>query len=90
MIFKNVNIIKNVHLGILQINRKDFNNALSIDISYEIIEGLKQLEKDKNIKCIAIIGNETFFSPGADIKELNILNNYSTMQIEDFLKIFTN
>ena len=77
MIFKNVNIIKNVHLGILQINRKDFNNALSIDISYEIIEGLKQLEKDKNIKCIAIIGNETFFSPGADIKELNILNSKS-------------
>ena len=77
MTFKNVNIIKNVHLGILQINRKDFNNALSIDISYEIIEGLKQLEKDKNIKCIAIIGNETFFSPGADIKELNILNSKS-------------
>ena len=37
MIFKNVNIKKNGHLGVLQINRKNFNNALNIDTSYEII-----------------------------------------------------
>ena len=77
MIFKNVNIIKDGHLGILKINRRNFNNALNIDTSYEIIKGLKELEKDKKIKCIALIGNENFFSPGADIKELYNLNSKS-------------
>ena len=50
MIFKNVNIKKDGHLGVLQIDRKNFNNALNIDTSYEIIKGLKELEKDKKIK----------------------------------------
>ena len=77
MIFKNINIKKTGHLGILQINRKNFNNALDIETSYEIIEGLKKLEKDKKIRCLAIMGSEFFFSPGADIKELNILNSKS-------------
>ena len=77
MIFKNVNIKKDGHLGVLQIDRKNFNNALNIDTSYEIIKGLKELEKDKKIKCIALIGNENFFSPGADIKELYNLNSKS-------------
>ena len=77
MIFKNVDIKKDGHLGVLKINREKLNNTLNIDTSFEIIKGLKELEKDKKIKCIALTGNEKFFSPGADIKELYNLNSKS-------------
>lgn len=75
MKFKNIIIKKIQHLGILQINRIEQNNSLDIKTSHEIARGLSELEKDKNIRCIALTGNETFFSPGADIKELSKLNS---------------
>ena len=74
MIFKNIKTTKKDHLGILQINRVKQNNSLDIATSLEIIKGLKSFEHDKNITCIAITGNDKFFSPGADIKELKKLN----------------
>ena len=75
MVFKSIKTTKIDHLGILQINRIDQKNSLDIATSLEIIKGLKQLDSDKNIRCIAIKGNENFFSPGADIKELKELNS---------------
>ena len=75
MNFKNIKINKDKNLGILKINRENFNNALDIETSQEILRGLKELESDKNINCIAIKGSSTFFSPGADIKELKDLNS---------------
>ena len=75
MNFKNIKINKDKNLGILKINRENFNNALDIETSKEILRGLKELESDKNINCIAIKGSSTFFSPGADIKELKDFNS---------------
>ena len=77
MNFKNIKIDKNDNLGILQINRENFNNALDIQTSSEIIKGLKKLESYKEINCIALTGGANFFSPGADIKELKTLNSKS-------------
>ena len=82
MNFKNIVVKKTQHLGVLKINRTKFNNAIDIETSFEIFKGLKKLEEDKNIRCVAIIGNEKFFSPGADIEELE--NRYKI--IEDFRK----
>ena len=42
MNFKNIKIDKNNNLGILQINRENFNNALDIQTSSEIIKELKK------------------------------------------------
>ena len=89
MIFKNIKISKTSHLGILQINRIKQNNSLDIETSFEIIEGLKKLEHDKNITCIAIIGNDKFFSPGADIKELKKLN-YKKAKLKGLFNNFDN
>tara|TARA_B100001093_G_C26626226_1_gene926862 strand:+ start:90 stop:854 length:765 start_codon:yes stop_codon:yes gene_type:complete len=77
MKFKNILIKKSGHLGILQINRPSYNNALDIETSAEIFLGIKKIAKDLNIRCIALTGSENFFSPGADINELNILNKKS-------------
>ena len=79
MMKKYKNIILNIdkHLGLLTLNRQKENNSLNIETSKEIYEGLKQLEMNSSIRVILIQGNQKFFSPGADIKELNNLNTES-------------
>lgn len=76
MTYKNIVIEKIENVGVLRINHEK-HNSIDIDTSYEIFKGLKELEKDKKIKCIALTGNEFTFSTGADIKELNSLNSKS-------------
>ena len=50
---------------------------MDIKTSEEIYEGLKELEQDRTVKVILIYGNQKFFSPGADIKELSQLDSSS-------------
>jgi enoyl-CoA hydratase/carnithine racemase len=76
-IYKNIIINIDEHIGLLTLNRKEKNNTLNIEISKEIYEGLKELEKNSSIRVILIQGNQKFFSPGADVKELNNLNTKS-------------
>ena len=64
-------------MGYLTINRQSENNALNIETSKEIYEGLKELELDRAVRIILIQGNQKFFSPGADIKELCQLDSSS-------------
>ena len=75
--YKNIIINTHKHLGLLTINRQEENNSLNIATSKEIYEGLKELETNSLIKVILIQGNQKFFSPGADIKELKDLNTES-------------
>ena len=50
---------------------------MDIKTSEEIYEGLKELEHDQTVRVIVIYGNQNFFSPGADIKELSQLDSNS-------------
>ena len=78
--FKNIKINTDQNLGILTLDRKDAKNSLDIETSKEIYEGLKNLEGEKHIRAIVIQGNEKLFSPGADIKELDSLEESSAKQ----------
>ena len=75
--FKNIIIRSENHLGYLILNRQNEKNALDIKTSEEIYEGLKELEQNQVVRIILICGNQKFFSPGADIKELSKLNSIS-------------
>ena len=75
--YKNISLQIEDHLGLLVIDRQKENNALDIETSKEIYEGLKDLEQKSSIRAILILGNKKKFSPGADIKELNNLNSES-------------
>ena len=79
--YKNIIISIDKNLGLLVLNRQAENNALNIETSKEIYEGLKELEKNSSINVILIQGNENFFSPGADIKELKNLNAVSAKSL---------
>ena len=75
--YKDIIIDTDRHLGLLTLNRVEENNSLNIEISKEIYEGLKELELNSSIRIVLIQGNQKFFSPGADIRELNNLNTES-------------
>jgi len=77
MKYKNIIINTSEHLGLLALNEQKKNNVLDIETSREIYEGLKELEMNSCIRAILIQGGQRFFSPGADIKELNNLNSES-------------
>tara|TARA_B100000780_G_scaffold62802_1_gene40802 strand:- start:435 stop:1202 length:768 start_codon:yes stop_codon:yes gene_type:complete len=75
--YKNIIINIDRYLGLLSLNRQDQNNSLNIETSKEIYEGLKELEMNSSVKVILIQGNQKFFCPGADIRELSNLNSDS-------------
>jgi enoyl-CoA hydratase len=75
--YKNIIVNTVNHLGFLTLNRQEENNSLNIETSKEIYKGLKELEMNSSIRVILIQGNQKFFSPGADIKELSKLNTES-------------
>ena len=75
--YKNIIVKIEDHLGLLTIVRQKENNALDIETSKEIYESLKELEENSSIRVVLILGNEKFFSPGADVKELSNLNSGS-------------
>ena len=75
--YKNITISIDKHIGLLTLNRQQDNNSLNVETSKEIYEGLKELETNSSIRVVLIQGNQKFFSPGADIKELSNLNTES-------------
>ena len=75
--YKNIILKIEDHLGLLTIVHPKKKNALDIETSREIYEGLKELEKNLSIRSVLILGNEKLFSPGADIKELSTLDSKS-------------
>ena len=75
--YKNIILQIEGHLGLLTVDRPKENNALNIETSKEIYEGLKELEMNSSVRVVLIKGNQKKFSPGADIKELSNLNTES-------------
>ncbi|MFZ9876755.1 MAG: enoyl-CoA hydratase-related protein, partial [Candidatus Nanopelagicales bacterium] len=85
MDFKNLKVRKEQSIGFVQIDRVADKNSLNIETSKEILQALKNFDQDNSIKCIAIEGNQKLFSPGADIKELQSLNQNTAIE----KKLFT-
>ncbi len=57
-------------LGLVTLNRPKSLNALNSELIKELNHSLDFLSRDKSIGCILILGQEKFFSVGADIKEM--------------------
>jgi enoyl-CoA hydratase len=60
---------KGLMVGQVQLNRPDALNALNIELMGELLDALQKFEKDNEVGCIIITGNEKAFAAGADIKE---------------------
>jgi enoyl-CoA hydratase len=58
------------HAGLLQINRPQQLNALNAAVMEELALALAQFDRDEQVGCLVITGNQRAFAAGADIKEM--------------------
>ena len=84
MSYKNIKTQSKNSIGIVTISREKEKNSLDIETSREIYESMVEFDNNNSINCIVIEGNSKIFSPGADIKELNVLDSNSAKSKELF------
>ncbi|MEM7333236.1 MAG: enoyl-CoA hydratase-related protein [Chloroflexota bacterium] len=68
----------------ITINRPKVLNALNSELMAEMIGVMQACDRDPDVGCFLITGNERAFAAGADIKELES-KSYMDMFHEDFL-----
>lgn len=56
------------NVGVVQFNRPKALNALNPQLMDETMTALEAFDKDENIGCMLVTGNERAFAAGADIK----------------------
>ncbi|MCZ6775701.1 MAG: enoyl-CoA hydratase-related protein [Ignavibacteria bacterium] len=56
--------------AIVQFNRPDVLNALNMKLMEEVVGALESLDKEQDVRCVILTGNEKAFAAGADIKEM--------------------
>lgn len=61
---------KGLEVGKIQINRPDVLNALNIELMEELLNALREFDKDAGVGCMLITGSDKAFAAGADIKEM--------------------
>jgi len=57
-------------VGIVRLNRPKQLNALSGEVMSALVEALRELDEDNEIRAIVVAGDERAFAAGADIAEL--------------------
>lgn len=63
-------VTKEEGYAIVQFNRPDVLNALNMKLMEELVDALETLDKDNDVRCMILTGNEKAFAAGADIKEM--------------------
>jgi enoyl-CoA hydratase len=58
------------HVQLLTLNRASKRNALSNDLIAELAAACRKAALDDDVHCVVLYGSDTFFSAGADIKEM--------------------
>ena len=58
------------NIVLVQLNRPKALNALNHQVMTELCDALEPLDRDRNIGCFVLTGNEKAFAAGADIKEM--------------------
>jgi enoyl-CoA hydratase/carnithine racemase len=66
-----VEISRDGHVALLQLNRPEARNALSPEMMEQIAATLEAFDPDPDIRCVVIAGSEKVFAAGADIKAMS-------------------
>jgi enoyl-CoA hydratase len=70
--YQDILVERNEPIGIVTLNRPKELNALNFSLIGELVDALKELDRDQTIRCIVITGaGEKAFAAGADIKEMS-------------------
>ncbi len=70
MEYKTVIVTKEEGYAVVQFNRPEVLNAINMQLMAELVEAFESLDKDEDVHCIILTGNEKSFAAGADIKEM--------------------
>jgi enoyl-CoA hydratase/carnithine racemase len=69
MAYETILVEKNDHVGILTLNRPDKLNTLSVTLFEEIVLGLEDLERDKEVNVVVVRANGRAFCAGRDVSD---------------------
>jgi enoyl-CoA hydratase len=73
-------------VGVIQLNRPQVLNALSLQTMIEIVEAMEEFDHSADIRCIVIHGNEKAFAAGADIKEMSDAGSMDMLERDQFAR----
>jgi enoyl-CoA hydratase len=71
-------------IALIEFNRPQVYNALSLPLMEELGEAISILEKDDQTRVVIITGNENAFSTGADLKEVMHKNSIELVVVDQF------
>jgi enoyl-CoA hydratase len=72
--------------ALVQLNRPDVLNAINIKLMEELVSALERLDKESEVRCIILTGNEKAFAAGADIKEMADASAVEMLQRDQFAR----
>lgn len=72
--------------ALVQFNRPDVLNAINMKLMEELISALEELDKEDDVRCIILTGNEKAFAAGADIKEMADASAMEMLQRDQFAR----
>lgn len=73
-------------VGAVQLNRPTVLNALNLQTMVEIVAAFEQYDKDPEVRCILLHGNEKAFAAGADIKEMSGAGAIEMLERDQFAR----
>lgn len=88
MNYETVIVSKEGKVGVITLNRPQARNALSTRMVNELISALDAFEKDEEVRCVVITGNDAAFSSGADIKEMADATAVQMVMAEHFFPLW--
>jgi len=72
------------HIALIRLNRPKELNALNLQLMQELRSALNEFDKNPEIRCIIITGNEKAFAAGADIKQMESKTAIDMLIIDQF------
>ncbi|MEM3671121.1 MAG: enoyl-CoA hydratase-related protein [Thermoprotei archaeon] len=82
MAYRSIVLEKKGGVAVIKLNRPDVRNALNRELMSELVECLSVLESEKETRCVVITGGSSFFSAGADIKEMKELSTMEALKMD--------
>jgi enoyl-CoA hydratase len=86
MAYENILVERDGAVGIVTLNRPKVLNALNTTLMTELVDALQELDRDADIRCIALIGSDKAFAAGADIGEMAEAQPVQLMQANRFAR----
>jgi enoyl-CoA hydratase len=73
-------------VGLIQLNRPDKLNAISIAMMTELVSCLEWMDNSETVRCIILTGNEKAFAAGADIDQMAKATAMDMLLLDQFAR----